>query len=129
MTLELVVVSAKKPTYQFEYATPTGDFDFYLTVVVGVSSNFDPVKFFKGLKQAAFLCRKSSESCADWGARMISPGLMVNVEGVPTSLGGKGVCSLAGTNASPCVIGIGDLTTSGSPQAVAFCESVRCPEA
>ena len=104
MPLELVVVSAKKPTYQFEYATPTGDFDFYLTVVVGVSSNFDPVKFFKGLKQAAFLCRKSSESCADWGARMISPGLMVNVEGVPTSLGGKGFARWQGSTPARALV-------------------------
>jgi len=128
--VELVVIVAKKPTYQFEYATPTGDYEFSLSIVMGVgASNFDAVKFFKNLKSAAAYCRKSNESCAEWGARLVSPGLTVNVEGVPTSLGGRGICSLAGAMATACVTAVSDLTTGGSSQSAAFCESVKCPEA
>lgn len=127
--VELVVVTARRPTYEFSYATPTGEYDFSISVQRGVGTgSFDAVKFFKNLKYATSLCRKPAESCADWGARIVSPGIRVNVDGRLTDLGGRGVCSLAGTMASPCVIAIGDLTTGMSAQSSAFCESVKCPD-
>jgi hypothetical protein len=74
------------------------------------------------IKKVKKACRPSTESCADWGARMIAP-LVLDSNGIPTGTG-MGICVGAMAAASVCKLAIIELTDN--PQ---FCASIKCPEA
>lgn len=78
----------------------------------------------KFVKKANQFCKKSSESCEAWGARMTAPAgvPVLDANGLPTGATGAGMCAAAGIAHSPCQIGILDITMNA-----AACELVACP--
>ena len=74
------------------------------------------------VKKVKKACRPSTESCADWGARMIAP-LVLDSNGIPTGTG-MGICVGSMAAANVCKLTIIELTDN--PQ---FCASIKCPEA
>jgi hypothetical protein len=68
-------------------------------------------------------CKKSSESCEEWGARMLTPaGLPVpDGNGIPTTAIGAGLCQAAFTVTTICQLGVIDISMSA-------CAKVECPK-
>ncbi len=69
-------------------------------------------------------CKKRSESCEAWGARMTTPGgaPVLDSNGLPTGATGAGLCVAAMYSASICAISVEDIALS--PQA---CALIACP--
>ena len=126
-TLDLVVITARKNlsatlcdfegncVYDIQMSSPD--------IVLAGSGDKTPADKLKDLvKKGKNACRRSSETCAAWGARMIAP-VVLDSNGKPTGLG-MGLCTSALFFATSCQLNILELT-----QDDAFCAAIQCPEA
>lgn len=79
-------------------------------------------------KAATEACRKTSESCADWAARMLTPlgQPVLNSDGAPTGPRGLGLCTAAGVSATFCKEPLAMIVANGNDDE-GICAAVKCP--